>query len=179
MSVPPELPECMGISWQVTKRNTLGYKQDEYCRQELEWYYNFSDSDCGIKSNWSAMVQAAHCPGGVYVDPYSSFILRAVEKRREIEKSLWTLSSNLQNCLSSVFGSHHMPHPIVQVFGELAGPVICLGFADLEKLCNRKILGKATTKETLTISELRIQAEALKNNSFTEYRRNRNAKKDP
>ncbi len=159
----------------------MNYRDIEYFKAELVWLYNYADSDCGIKSNWNAMVQAACSPGSSYSDPYNSFIMRAVDKRRDIEKALWSLPVQFQNSLCSVYGSNHLPHPITAVLGELGGPAICsqlLPLEPLEKLCNRKLLGKATPKDLLAISEIRMAAEELKNKSFNDYRRKRNEKKE-
>ncbi len=157
----------------------MTYRADEFLKGELIWIYNYADADCGLKSNWNSMVQASMCPGSAYVDPYDSFILRAVEKRRDIEKVLWQLPKAHQDCLFSLYGPVHIPHSIVSVMGDLAGPSLCtqaLSLKNLEKLCDRQLLGKATPKDRLTISEIRIEALDITGKSINSYKRKRNEK---
>lgn len=151
-------------------------KRDSLTEAELLWLFNFADSDMGLKSSWCSIVQAAQSSGSPYADPHSSHQLRAVSKRREIEKALFQLSSSHQNCLYSLFGPTHLPHPVVAVMLDLAGPSLCLG-AEIIRACERQLLGKATEKDRLKISDIRIRAERLKQDALIAYSQKRNSEK--
>ena len=148
---------------------------DTIYRLELEWFYHRGDSDCGIRSNWMPMVMAALCPGsGSYRDPNDDYRMRAVDKRRTIERALYTLSTLQQEALFSLFGPVHIPHSVVKVLGDLAGPSLCLTSPKtLIRACERQLLGKATAKDKLLFSDSRIKASLLRSESFSSYRKER------
>jgi hypothetical protein len=153
----------------------LNYKREELMKMELQWYWHHSSADCGIKSNWSAMVMASMCPGSAYQDPYDDHRMRSVEKRRQIERVLFAIPTTAQNCLYTLFGPTHLPHSVLAVLGaDLAGPALCssaIPIRDLIRMCDHHLLGRGTPKDKLSISEVRIEAGTIKEHSLTLYRK--------
>ncbi len=147
---------------------------DEMSRFELEWLFNQADSDCGLKSNWNAMVRSALLPGGGWSDPYNPFILQAIDKRREIATAYYKLSQGHQNCLYALYGPAPIPFAVEKVFKELAGAALMVKVSappDLIKLCQRVLQFKASNQDKMQISQIRMEALSLRKAALYEFRK--------
>lgn len=146
----------------------------ERIKAELTWYFNYADADCGLRSNWNAMVQASMLPGSHWHDPYDSFTLKAVDKRREIEKVFFQLPSRYQQYLYVYLGPETPPGEIALIFKDQTAGAICAftaGIQELTKLCSRIHQGTASQKDKTTISQLRMEAFTIKKQAFSCYKR--------
>lgn len=147
---------------------------DEMSKLELEWFFNYSDADCGLKSNWNAMVRAALLPGGGWSDPYNPFILQAIDKRRDIANAYYKLTQEQQNTLYATYGPAPIPFAVEKVFKELAGAAMMAKVSappDLIKLCQRILQFKASNQDKLQISQIRMEAISIRKAALYEYRK--------
>ncbi len=153
---------------------------DEMSKLELEWFFNYSEADCGLKSNWNAMVRAALLPGGGWSDPYNPFILQAIDKRRDISTAYYKLTQDQQNCLFAIYGPAPIPFAVEKVFKELAGAAMLAKVSappDLIKLCQRILQFKASNQDKIQISQIRMEALSLRKAALYEYRKAKKANK--
>lgn len=83
----------------------LSFSQiEDKAQKDLEWYWNESISDLGIKSNWGLTESEAIFGAAVCRDYYTQRQMRAVSDRREIEKVLFSLSDRQIRTLYSIYG---------------------------------------------------------------------------
>lgn len=158
----------------------LFIKKRRIVENELNWYFNQSSADIGIKSNWQAMVNVS-CFGGstTYQDPYNSFILKSVEKLRKIDKRFYATSINTQRALFLYFADQNFLFPhITRIYQEL-GPLTRLSdqFNNLDKICQRFLLGTASDKDKISITNARIEARTNLFSAVNEYYNLRSIKK--
>jgi hypothetical protein len=141
---------------------------------DLVWFFNHSQADMGVKSNWVAMVSAA-CFGGSttsYHDHTSSFILNSVGQFRTLEKVYKVLSSTTQDILFASFADIHIGENINKVFKKHAGAACCnstITPETLEDICQRSLKGQATKEDKLIISKIRMQATKDYQESINAY----------
>lgn len=156
---------------------------------ELTWLFLFSEADCGLKSSWSAMVNAAMVGGSAknkqpITDPYNQFTLNAIHFRREITDALKQLTISQQNLLYASFGDHHYdfipflpekPPPIFSVYRiykKLTGAALVSHLTTPDSLISLSLAfhsHKASLKEKLLLSEIRIDAEKNYNDAIKSY----------
>lgn len=132
--------------------------------RDLVWFFNHAEADCGLKSNWSAMVSAACFGGTSYQDTTNSFILNSVGHYRELEKIYKTLSSTTQEILFASFADIHISDNIVKIFSKYAGAACCLSIdnlAEFDAMCARVNERKASANDKMRISKIRM--ESIKN----------------
>lgn len=154
---------------------------EEHAKSELIWLFNYADADCGLKSNWSAMVQASMIPGGQWHDPYHPFILKAIDKRREISIAYYALTEKHQHCLYALFGPIPIPFAVEKVYKELAGAIMLVHLTDpkeLIRLCQRILQYQTSTQDKLLASQIRMEAVNLRKNALYEYRKARDKRKE-
>ncbi len=140
----------------------LSFQQMENLAEaDLIWLFNHAEGDCGIKSNWTAMVNAS-CYGGNngYHDHTNSFILNSIAHYRELEKLYKILPIKIQEILYATFADIHLDENVVRLFKKHAGSASCIK-NDLAKLCKKTILGISSKEEKVTFSKIRMQS--LKN----------------
>lgn len=145
--------------------------------KELEWFFNYSQSDCGEKSNWNSMVQSAFFPEKTtYKDPYSTSILNSVDKRRKIQDVFKKLPNSIQLYLEFEFGFSNYPKCIQFCFADLTAAAIFSQSESKQKLnnlinlCNRKIQSKQSIKDSETISRIRMEALEIKTFALNSYK---------
>jgi hypothetical protein len=145
--------------------------KERLTKAELSWFFNFSDADCGIKSNFQTMVNLALF--GIpttFNDPYNSFILTSIARKRQIEKYYYSIHIDYRVALRATYDDIRLPVYIVSIFNKLAGIACFISDIDkLEKICGNIKLGIATDKEKLLISEIRINAVRLFNDAIDAY----------
>ena len=86
---------------------------EKIVQYELEWYFSYSDADCGEKSNYAAMISTAY--GGSVTDNYDNYsdaILNAVHRKTQISKRLTKISREHYRVLQVSFGPE-LIHPII------------------------------------------------------------------
>jgi hypothetical protein len=126
---------------------------------DLTWFFCFSMADVGIKSNWEAMCSVAlFGPTTTLNDHMSSSVMQAVDRRREIEKKFFKLSIEDQSILYAMYSDFRI-HPYIQkIFQDLA-PIVYLSRYEpefIDKICGDIISSKATPKEQIIMTDLRI-----------------------
>lgn len=141
---------------------------------ELEWLFNQSEADCGLKSNWNAMVRASLLPSSGWNDPYNPFVLQAIDKRRDILKAYYKLTQAHQNCLYALYGPIPIPFAVEKVFKDLSGAAMLVKIyapKDIIKLCTRILQFKASNQDKVQISQIRMEALSLRKAALYEYRK--------
>ena len=139
---------------------------------DLDWYFNDAASELGQSSNWDAMVSAAISPGSRYADPFSDARIRAVDRKRQIERTYFDLSLPHQNVLFANHGAIHLPHALSAVLSDLAPSALCLPNEDqsaLLKACERHLKALSTPADKILFSQVRIDASQLQQDSYQAY----------
>jgi hypothetical protein len=141
---------------------------------ELIWYYNYSEADCGIKSNYMSMINCSLFgpPTGSTL-PYNEFIFQAVDRRREISTKLNKLSEINQKVLFATYGAN-LDSEIVSYFHNLAGAVYCYPKAkpeELKQLIHRHNMGTIKNEEIVILADARFWANTNLIDSMNNYRR--------
>lgn len=136
------------------------YKNAEMItKAELEWYFCSSDADCGIKSNWQAMVSASCFGSTSFHDPMTSFMLEKVSERRKIEKIFNQLSDRHQDILFASFSERIFNSYIFKIFRNLTGTVYCLkNTEEVETICRKSLAREISTADMIKLSHIRIEA---------------------
>ena len=88
----------------------------EITEEEISWFLLFADADCGMRSNWNAMVNAAVFNGGKWEDSYNDHIFEAVRQRRVIANRLQNMPPRLRNILYTSFGNQVIPATVSKYF---------------------------------------------------------------
>ena len=101
---------------------------NQFTEVELTWYYHASDASVGFSSNWNAMVYAANYSSSskVITDRYTDGILANVDRKRKIEKALFSLPGALQKALYGAYAVPVHDQRIRAVYGRLGGTVAAL-----------------------------------------------------
>lgn len=147
---------------------------ENLAEHDLVWFFNHSQADMGIKSNWSAMVFAA-CFGGStssYHDSTNSFVLNSVGHFRTLEKIYKVLSSFTQDILFASFADIHIGEDVNKVFKKYAGAACCASIVtpkELEAICFRSLRGQDTKADKLVLSKVRMQATKAYQESINAY----------
>lgn len=148
---------------------------EQLIQEELLWYYNQSDSDCGIRSNWTAMIQVMHQRQSAWSDPYDTATLVAIKRRKRVEDCLSKLHFHQQRVLQVMYGPNRIPPIITAVMGDsLAGPALCLEIdmsgADFVQLCIRMRHSTATDKDQTLMNQIRRDARTLRQDVIKAYK---------
>lgn len=143
-------------------RNLL---DDQSVIEEMEWYFLASDCAMGIRSNYSAMISPS-TSNQTWVDPYSESIIKAITKRRRIERTLSRLTPHHRRVLQIMYGLNRIPPVIVDIMGgRLAGPALCtdvdMTANQFISLCLRLQMGSQREADHHEINEIRRKATAL------------------
>lgn len=153
---------------------------------ELEWYYCYSDADCGEKSNYMAMISGAYGGNGNDTDPYSQTIINFVSRKVSITKRLNKLTKRQNIILKYTFGPDPI-HPIIEAsFGKYSA-IANLNYParELIDLCystltsseiaqiktnynNLKLLPSLNNRKQLS-NEERIKLSQIKSECIKEY----------
>ncbi len=138
-------------------------------QSDLVWFFNRADADCGLQSNWGAMVNAAHCGRSdrPYEDPYTEAFLMSISRRRVIETRLNRCTLFQQKVLYGVHSHDIFLHPgmgpspwVSKVLGAKAGVTYLYIDSDrLESLCERAQTGGLNGTERILLAQLRVRAE--------------------
>lgn len=131
---------------------------------QCSWYWNFSHSDCGIKSNYMSMINVA-CYGATttFHDPFNTFIINSVNLRRDIEEILYRIDFKYQKILFASFADVRLDPQIEMIFSKYTGAAYCTKLCnidELEKLCRDFHQGRSSNKDKELISQIRIEATA-------------------
>ena len=145
-------------------------------QEELDWYFNQSESAIGIRSSWNALVNASCFAASptLVADHYTDGILRAVDRRRKIEAKLSILATSDQRALRAAHDAAIVPPAIlVRAFGfPLAGVVALLDQGSIKRLLDAliaKSLNSASTAQTLYIATTRTMIQQRYTEALTQY----------
>ncbi len=96
----------------------INLSREKLVEYELEWFFCYSDADCGEKSNYMAMISGAYGGQSDNIDPYNQSVLNYVSRKVSITKRLNKLTKEHQIILKYTFGPE-MIHPIInEAFGK-------------------------------------------------------------
>lgn len=152
----------------------MNFKQYEnVVEHDLVWLFCHSEGDCGIKSNWSAMVNASCFGSSVgYYDHINSFTLNSVEHYREVDKIYKSLTIPIQNILYASFADVSISANILKIFKTNAGAACCsliLNMKELDDLCKRVSSDKNIKGDKQLISEIRIETSKYYQEAILQY----------
>lgn len=157
---------------------------------ELEWFFCRSSADINVKSNYSAMVNAAVYSGGGshWTDPYNDSIIESVTKLKKVERVFYQLSDLDQKVLFVVHSFIRI-HPLVEKVLSCLHNRVQIGAVayllmdpdKLEKTCTKAVSGELSNQEKILLTQFRIQQaniyqKALKNYINLKYQKDSNAK---
>lgn len=145
----------------------------QIAKEDLEWLFNFSEADSGIKSNWQAMINVS-CFGASsdFQDPYNTFSLNCARRSAELQSILRQLPSQSQEILFATFGPAIFPRHIQKMFAQLSGAAFIsanLTQAKFDALCSRIQSNTATPKDKVQITEIRINANTIHTQAIDQY----------
>lgn len=147
--------------------------KEKQTQVDLEWLFNESSSACGIKSNFSAMVNAAIFGGATtFHDPYNDSITESIHLKRQLEKIYSILTNQHQNILFASFGHYMFPGHVTKIFKHLSGAAFVVSRLDLPdflKLCHKFHLGTLSVQDKLKITEIRIDAQSKYQDAILQY----------
>jgi hypothetical protein len=148
-------------------------KLEALATYDLDWYYNVSDSDIGIRSNWQATVNAATLGSPGWSDPYDNATLVAVDRKREIQGILGTLPPLQEKVLRASFSAERLAPPqLVAFFRSRALLALALSKVSPGQLvsqCARFQRGTATADERVSLALLKSKAEATYRQAIIDY----------
>ena len=140
---------------------------------DLVWLYNHSDADCGIKSNYMAMVNVAcYGPSTTFNDPFNSFILKSVEHKRKLESVVSNLPPLHKLILFKSFADIKYPKNIELLFNKYTGAatvIASISFTNLDKLSRQFYQGTASDKDKILISQIRTEATTNYYEAINQY----------
>ena len=147
--------------------------KERLAEHDLEYLFCFAEADCGIKSNYMSMVNVAiYGINSDYRDPYNTFILNSVDRKRKIENIYYSLSQLDQNILYLSFSNVKFPKYIELLYTKYTGAV-CLttqcNSKQLENLCRTFHLVNSSEKDKITIATIRIEATTNYYNAINNY----------
>ena len=130
--------------------------------KELTWLFCHADGDCGMCSNFGAMVSAIILGPSTsgYDDPYSERVLQSVSRRRVVENAFQAMDRQQQKVLFSVLAGIRI-HPFVdKVIGKKGAIAYLLMDPDkLERMCTKVASGDMTGPERISVSALKARTE--------------------
>lgn len=140
-------------------------KAESIAEATLEWFFNDSDHDIGIRSNYMAMVNVAIYGGATNYDPHDSYIavLDAAHRKSKISNVLNKLTDQQKGTLFYTYGPQKFTAPIQKVFNKYTGATVYNTFLNLKQLSSlvHKIhLGKASPQEKLLLQKIQTQAQS-------------------
>ena len=141
--------------------------------EDIEWYCLFSYADCGIRSNWNAMVSAKmYGTRSLFEDPYNDAIFAAVHRRNLIESRLKTMTPRYVDILYTAFANCNIPPVITKYYHRYASAAVhskLISKKELLKICNAFYQHKSSTKEKLLLQEISIQAAKDYTSAINQY----------
>ena len=141
---------------------------------ELDWYFNVSESACGISSSYYAMINSN--PGKPPSENPEKiiFYIPKIRKHRKIHNKLQRLSKTELRQLTATHDQtyrYKYPQEISNVFQELTGVLLTLTH-DQETLTNlcKKYRQKTISEENRqAINALKLQARTTLNKIYIKY----------
>lgn len=137
--------------------------------KQIDWYFNCSQADMGISSNWYAMINASSTTPS---DPPDSVIhyLPAIRKHRKIHNALQALTAEEFRYFCAIYQEDYQskyPRMIKLAFTEKTGLVLCLYQGKPEKLldlCSKYRHSSLSPEETAIFNELQARTSILYHN---------------
>lgn len=137
---------------------------------ELEWFWNYSEADCGISSNFNAMVNVALYGAPThYDDHYDNKVLKAVSLNRKIQTALNSLSKISYKVLYVSFSSEQLNPYVVKMFQQYAGVSYLIHGLDIEMLATRFYTNQCAAREKILVTEIRNEAREKYNKALNQY----------
>lgn len=144
-------------------------QMEALAEHDLEWLFNNAESDCGIKSNWNSMVNAAFFGGSSYIDHTNLHQLNSISYARDISKVYYSLSDNSQKILYATFGNINIEPLILRYYKKYSGAALSNIESQELYLLLKKTNKKQTTADKYILSQIRINSIKSYNESITSY----------